>query len=150
MVNKSVRKYEERDLTAVIATWEDASKLSHPFLSHAFIEQERHDIEHVYLPNTETWVYESEGQVVGFIALIDNEVGAIFVQPALHGKGIGRQLMDKAQAIHGILEVDVFEENLIGRRFYEKYGFEYVSKNAHEATGQNMLRLRFVPEPDDT
>jgi putative acetyltransferase len=80
--------------------------------------------------------------VVGFIALIGNEVGAIFVQPSHHRTGVGHRLMDTARELRGELEVEVFVANTIGRAFYAKYGFEAVEEQAHEATGQEVLRLR--------
>ena len=78
--------------------------------------------------------------------MIGNEVGAIFLDPEYHGMGIGKSLMDKAQELHGVLEVEVFKENPIGRKFYAAYGFEHLSESVHEATNQNVLRLKFTPK----
>ena len=83
-----------------------------------------------------------EGKVVGFIALIGSETGGLFLQPSYHGKGIGRALVDKAQELHGTLEVKVFSENSIGRRFYASYGFVKTEEKGHDSTGEEMLRLR--------
>ena len=138
-----IRPYRESDLEGVLNTWEAASLLAHPFLSQDFMDQERENIARVYMPITDTWVAEVDSQVAGFIALMGNEVGAIFLQPACHGKGIGKALMDKAQSLHGELEVEVFEANTIGRRFYDDYGFELVDKKLHSPTGQSILRMRF-------
>ena len=98
----------------------------------------------VYMPNTDTWVIEVEGSVAGFIALMGNEVGALFLQPKYHGRGAGKALMDKAQELHGDLEVEVFKQNSIGRKFYSQYGFEYLEEKLHEPTGQQVLRLKFT------
>ncbi len=73
-----------------------------------------------------------------------NEVGAIFLEPEFHGQGAGKALMGKAQEIHGDLEVEVFRENAIGRRFYTRYGFEQMDEKLHEPTGQQVLRLKFT------
>jgi len=70
-----IRRYEPRDLEEVLDTWAAASAVGHPFLDDAFLAQERHDIQHVYIPNAETWVYEMDGRVVGYLALVGNEVG---------------------------------------------------------------------------
>ncbi len=140
-----VRTYDENDLGAVLSAWENASRLAHPFLSDAFLSYERDQIVSVHLPVAETWGVEKEGKVVGFIALIGSEVGAIFVQPEFHGKGAGRLLMDKAKQLCGALEVEVFEANEIGRAFYAKSGFQPLSESIHEQTGNRMLRLRFDP-----
>ena len=91
------------------------------------------------MPNAETWVVEQEGIVIGFIALIANEVGAIFVKPEFHGTGAGKALMDKAQELRSNLSVEVFEANSIGRRFYESYGFEPKRERIHEKTGDKLL-----------
>jgi len=139
-----IRQYAESDLDGVLSSWENASTIAHPFLTDAFMEKERYNIPNLYLPNADTWVADKAGVVIGFIALIGAEVGAIFVEPEFQGVGVGRSLMDKAQHIHGDLEVEVFEENSIGGRFYSKYGFSRLSESIHEETGNKLLRLKFV------
>ena len=139
-----IRQYSDSDLESVLSSWEVATRLAHPFMTDEFIAQERKNVTEIYMPNTETWVVEIEGNVEGFIALMGNEVGAIFLQPKFHGKGIGKALMDKAQEIHGNLEVEVFKENPIGRKFYSQYGFVLVEEKFHEPTGQQVLRLQYI------
>ena len=139
-----IRQYKDSDLEGLLSSWEEASKLAHPFLSEEFLARERKNIPEIYLPNADTWVAEIEGELVGFIALIGNEVGAIFLQPKHHHKGIGKALMDKARELHGDLEVEVFSANKIGRQFYSKYGFELLEEKVHEPTGQEILRLKYT------
>lgn len=139
-----IRPYDATDLDALLDVWEAASRLAHPFMTDDFLAQGRRDIPSIYIPNAETWVAERAGALVGFIALLpDNEVGAIFVQPGLHGHGIGRALMDKAHGLRGTLEAEVFAANTIGRRFYDAYGFVEVDRRLHDETGQELLRVRF-------
>lgn len=140
----NIRQYRVSDLNAVLDTWEVATRLAHKFMTDEFIAQERKNIADIYMPNTETWVAELDNEVQGFIALMGNEVGALFLQPNCHGKGIGKALMDKAQKLHGDLEVEVFKENSIGRKFYSRYGFEFLEEKSHELTGQQVLRLKFT------
>lgn len=52
--------------------------------------------------------------------------------------------MDKAQELRSDLEVEVFKENSIGRKFYSRYGFEHLEEKFHEPTGQQVLRLQFT------
>jgi len=139
-----IRAYKESDLNAVLDSWEAATRLAHEFMADNFIALQRKNVAEVYLPNTDTWVAEVDGDVMGFIALVGSEVGAIFLQPSHHGKGIGKALMDKAQSLHGNLEVEVFKENTIGRNFYSKYGFELLEEKFHEPTGQKLLRLKYM------
>ena len=137
-----IRKYEDRDLEDVLTAWAAASQIAHPFLTKEFLAQERENIPNVYLPNAETWVYEDGGRVVGFVALIGNEVGAVFVHPNQQRTGIGCILMDKARELRDELEVEVFKANQIGRAFYAKYGLELIEAKIHAPTGQDVLRLR--------
>ena len=139
-----IRPYNDADLDEVLDAWYSASLLGHPFLDDAFFERERDNIRKVYLPNAETWVFEQDGVVVGFIALIGNEVGGLFVDADHHGRGIGRALMDHAKSIRDVLGLLVFEDNKLGRAFYEKYGFRRVGEEIHEETGFMQLRLRLM------
>lgn len=137
-----IREYQDRDLNELLEVWYRASRIAHPFLDESFLSQERRNIAAVYMPMAEACVYVREGRVVGFIALMGNEVGALFVDPTVQGKGIGRALMDHARFFHSELELDVFEANHTGRRFYDRYGFEVERVHVHEQTGHSMLRLR--------
>jgi putative acetyltransferase len=145
LVNKCgaemIREYDEKDLNQLLDVWFSASQIAHPFLDEAFFERERRNIADLYLPKTETWVYEVDGVVVGFIALNGNEVGGLFVDSKFHRQGIGRALMDKARNTRDVLELDVFKANLVGRKFYERYGFIQVAEHLHEETGFIQLRL---------
>lgn len=137
-----IRRYRDSDLDTVLEAWYAASLLAHPFLDEEFFRRERIAIRDVHLRVAETWVYQYDGGVVGFVALVGNEVGGLFVDPGHQGRGIGRALMDHARAIHGTLELDVFRDNSAGRAFYAKYGFRQVGEGVHEETGLNQLRLR--------
>lgn len=141
-----IRKYQPADCEQLLKIWDRASAIAHPFLGKAFLEQERHTIPDVYLPKAETWVWEADGHVLGFISLLGNEVGAIFVDPELHRSGIGRKLMDRARTLRGELEVEVFERNLVGRAFYAKIGFELMHRKVHDQTGFEIMRLRLAAD----
>jgi putative acetyltransferase len=137
-----IRPYTAGDLDELLEAWYRASLIAHSFLTEEFFVEERQQIAEQWLPMAETMVYEFGGRVVGFVALIGNEVGAIFVHPECQGRGIGRALMDWARASRPFLELDVFEANVIGRRFYERYGFEEVGRHVDGPLGQTQLRLR--------
>lgn len=137
-----IRKHKELDLKTIINIWEKSSALAHPFLSSAFVEKVKSDMTNLYIPNSETWVYEIENSIVGFISMVENEIGGLFVLPSNHSKGIGTKLVDFIRNEHSNLEVEVFEKNHIGRAFYNKYGFEKIKQYYHEESGNNVLRLQ--------
>ncbi|GJL92922.1 GNAT family N-acetyltransferase [Hyphococcus sp.] len=137
-----VRPYHPDDLIALLDAWEAASRLAHPFMSDEFIAEQRISVAQKYLPNTVTDIALIGGKLVGFISMMGNEVGAIFVDPAYHHKGVGRALLDIPAAIHESLEVEVFEKNPIGRPFYERNGFKEISRSTFEPLGEVVIRMR--------
>jgi putative acetyltransferase len=97
----------------------------------------------IYLPNSETWVYEESGIVVGFISMAKNEIGGLFILPNYHSKGIGTSLVKHICQFHNELEVEVFNENKIGKPFYEKIGFKIMKEYIQEETNQKVLRMAY-------
>jgi putative acetyltransferase len=141
-----IRLYQEKDVAAIIDIWYQASLIAHSFLTETFLAEERIKLREIFLPNSQTWVYEEVDQVVGFISLHDSEVGGLFVHPSKQRHGIGQALMDKAFSLHDFLELDVFEANNLGRAFYAKYGFVPINKYQEKLTGEMMIRLRYERE----
>ena len=137
-----IRKYESMDSEKVVDTWHQAFCLAHPFLKAEFVEKVKIDMGNIYLPNSETWVYEEDETILGFVSMLDNEIGGLFIKPSHHGKGIGTQLVNYVHQFHQALEVEVFENNVIGIPFYNKYGFQLMKSYFHEETQQVMLRMR--------
>jgi putative acetyltransferase len=141
-VTGTIRPYVADDLGDLLEVWYEASLVAHPFLSSEFLAAERRRIEEEWIVIAETMVCDVDGRLVGFLSLLGNEVGAIFVHPAFQRRGIGRSLMDRARAARPHLELDVFEANMAGRRFYEEYGFRVVGEHVHDETGQVEVRMR--------
>lgn len=137
----TIRKFCPGDAEALVSIWKSASSLAHPFLSEAFLAEEAVKLRTQHLPNAETWVLEVRDEPAGFIALVGNEIGGLFLDPSLHGQRLGKALVDFAVGIKGRLRVEVFAKNVIGRGFYERYGFIEAGKYHHEASGEIILEL---------
>ncbi len=136
-----IRKYQADDADALVRIWRKANAFAHSFLADDFVVKVAQDMRDIYLPNAEIWVLEEDENPLGFIALIGDEVGGLFLDPAFHGRGFGKALTDHAVAIHGPLRVEVFEKNAIGRRFYDRYGFVETERYVHEASGELSLKM---------
>ena len=129
-----IREYRDNDCGAVIEVWYAASQVATPFLSEEFLADERANIRDVHLPNAETWIFEAEDTVVGFIALIGDEVGAIFVHPERQGQGIGRALMDHAAAC-GILCIWMSSSRM-------PWGAAFMTATAFDSTASTSTNKR--------
>ena len=137
-----IRKYKEDEIPILVEIWEEASAKAHPFLDSEFTEMVKNAMNNVYLPNSDTWVYEESGKIIGFISMLKNEIGGLFIYPDYHKKGIGTKLLTHIHQFHDELEVEVFENNQIGKPFYDKNGFEVFKDYIMEGTDQKVLRMR--------
>jgi len=141
-----IREYRAADLERVLDVWYRASVVAHSFLPEGFFAAERELLRDRWLPNSETTVFVADDEVVGFLSLVGNEVGGLFVDPDHQRRGIGRALMDRAQESRPSLELSVFAANSDGLAFYRAYGFEVVGRQTNEETGHPELRLRLSPD----
>jgi len=64
-----------------------------------------------YLPNSEVFVAEIENEAVGFIALVNDYLAALFVAEKQQGKGLGRALLEFAKASRTQLLLRVYQKN---------------------------------------
>ena len=142
-----IRPYTDDDVGEVLDAWYLASVEAHSFLNESFFDAERGRLSDLWLPGSDTSVFEAGGRVVGFVSMVGNEVGGIFVTPERQGQGIGRALLDHVAATRRYLELEVFEANTIGRRFYDAYGFRVRGEGIERDTGLPILRLRIDGSP---
>ena len=92
-------------------------------------------IEQTYLPMAETWVACHQGKSIGFISLLDDFIGGLFVAPDWQGHGVGRKLIAHALDRKGKLSLEVYAENRQAVRFYTGLGFTEVSRRPTDDDG---------------
>lgn len=140
-----IRQFVEADMDAVLDIWLKASIKAHDFVKPGFWESKVSDMRYIYLPESETYVYEDTGIVKGFFSLHQDVLAAIFVSPEHQGESIGRMLIDAAKALRENLLLEVFKENERTIRFYERNGFRAVAEKLDEHTGHVELVMEFRP-----
>lgn len=82
-----IRKYPIKDTDALVSVWSKANAVAHSFLKDEFVAQVAQDMRNIYLPNAETWVLEVNKAPVGFISMLEDEIGGLFLDPAHHSRG---------------------------------------------------------------
>lgn len=137
-----IRKYKEEDVERLLEIWLESSSIAHDFLGLDQLKEQKNLIRDTYLPMAETWVVEEDGEIQGFISLLDHYVGGLFLHPDQQGLGIGRRLIEKAFQEKGFLTVGVYEKNLAARKFYERMGFLYENEEVQGETGEVVLNLK--------
>ena len=131
----SVRPYRDADLAVLSDLWLRASRHAHGFLGEERLRADQALLETFYFAQAETWVAEREGRQVGFVGLLEQFVGGLYVDPAAQGRGTGRALMARAQAARETLELEVYAANSRAMAFYRQAGFAEVSRRSEDDQG---------------
>jgi GNAT superfamily N-acetyltransferase len=87
-------------------------------------EETRWWMTQVVVPRLEVWVAERESAVLGFVALQDEWVEQLYVDPSAWRSGSGSTLLGHAkQRRPDGLKLWTFQRNALARAFYRKHGF---------------------------
>ncbi len=123
------------DAARHLEIWRAAVAATHDFLSPDDLA--RIDaVVAAWLPGADLWVYAGQDdRPLGFMALNGSHVDALFVDPACHGRGVGRALILHARSLRGALTVDVNEQNPGAAGFYRRLGFEQTGRSPTDAQG---------------
>lgn len=140
-----IRNFQAPDMDQVLKIWLEASIKAHDFIEKKFWEGNVSEMREVYLPSAETYVYDEEGIIKGFISLYGDTIAAIFVSPNVQGKGIGKQLMRKAKEVRQSLNLTVYKENRKSIDFYKRCAFKTQREQIDEHTGHPELLMTFKP-----
>jgi putative acetyltransferase len=139
-----IREYRDKDIERILDIWFLASIKAHDFIESSFWESQIHNMRNLYIPSSDiVYVYEKKSYVVGFYAMYENTLAALFVAPEFQGQGIGKALMHHAKSQKNNLELTVYKENDASCKFYLKEGFKVVSEQVDQHTGHLELLMRF-------
>ena len=137
-----IRPARPDDAPRLLQIWLDASRVGHPFLGEETLQEQLPRLRDVYIPHADNWVAEEEGAILGFIGMIDDHVGGLFVAPDAHRRGVGRRLVEHAARRLGALTVEVYEQNRSACAFYRSCGFEAVGRKECDDDGRPLPLVR--------
>ncbi len=130
--------------------WLETSLIAHDFIQPDYWRNNLDDMITKYIPGAETYVYETENEVSGFISIVnDDTIAAIFVNPAKQGLGIGGNLIDFVKEKYEGLSLTVYSKNAKSRSFYEKHGFVNKTERIDEATGEREVVMKWTKRFDE-
>lgn len=125
----------EDEINQVMSIWLEATIKAHHFIPTTYWQKSYHLVKETYLPQSDTYVYIENNEIVAFISIIDEDfIGAIFVSSRQHRKGIGGKLIEYCQSRYGNLSLAVYKENSQAVDFYKKMGFKCVREQLNEDT----------------
>ena len=137
-----IRKFESRDLDAVMQIWLHGNLDAHAFIAASFWT-EHFEMVHDLLPQAELYVHENEntGQIDGFIGLTENHIEGIFVAKAARSKGIGKALLEYAKPRKPCLTLSVYQKNERALAFYRHEQFVVQSEGIDEDTNEAEIQM---------
>lgn len=138
-----IRPLSATDLDAAVELWYQASVQAHDFIPAAFWHGQQASMRDIYLPASKSWVYEEDGQLLGFISWYQGTVAALFISPAHQSRGLGRQLLDLLKAQYDRLDLTVYAENEQARGFYCRNGFQEGEQQLCEHSGRPELVMHW-------
>ena len=137
-----IRKFESRDLDAVMQIWLQANLDAHAFIPASFWEAHFEMVRDM-LPQAELYVHENEAprQIDGFIGLTENHIEGIFVAKAARSKGIGKALLDYVKSRRPRLTLGVYQKNERALAFYRREQFAIHSEGIDEDTNEAEIQM---------
>jgi RimJ/RimL family protein N-acetyltransferase len=106
-------------------------------------------------PGVESWVAEANGRIVGFAAVMDDQLLHFGTAVETWGQGVAAQLHDAVLEHWQAVGVEraclwVFEANARARRFYEKHGWRLSGETKRTTFAPHPNLVRYVREVAST
>ncbi|MGL4205243.1 MAG: GNAT family N-acetyltransferase [Aeromonadaceae bacterium] len=155
-----IRSCVDDDMPRLLEIWMQATLHAHDFLPAAMWWPRQEAMRRRLQDGAEIWVVEplaheverspvadssplNEFSVVGFMAIKDEELLALYVHPEFQCQGIGSMLMALAQQHHLYLYLHVCIRNSDAVRFYQKHGFRAVRERKESQTGCDEYLMEY-------
>ena len=142
----TIRRSRREEGKKLIAIWRRSVDATHDFLSKAY-RAELDDLVSAFLPEAPLWVAVTEkDEPVAFMLLTGEHMDALFVDPAVRGRGVGRLLIEHALTSAPELTTNVNEQNEQAIGFYKKLGFKVTGRSETDDLGKPYPLLNLVYE----
>lgn len=128
-------KMKDEDTTKVMTIWTKGNFYAHPFIERDYWISNYNKVKEEYLKQAETYVYEENEEIKGFISILNNTyIGALFVKKDFLRQGIGKRLLNYCKERKEKLTLQVYEKNVDATLFYLAMGFKNIRIQIDEST----------------
>jgi GNAT superfamily N-acetyltransferase len=97
-----------------------------------------------YLQGKYVIALKRHGEVIGTGSLSGSEITLVFVQPAIHGHGNGRKIMQALESQASLRGLDSVEihASLSSVEFYEKLGYQHLKRIERQLRGESFHMIK--------
>ncbi|MFR3819397.1 MAG: N-acetyltransferase [Fusobacterium varium] len=130
-----IRNLKNDDIDIVMELWKDSTIEAQNFIPDSYWLENYDNVKNNYLPNSDTYVYEEDGEIKGFVSLIENIfIGGLFIRVDSQRKGIGSVILDFLKERNDKLQLTVYDKNERAMKFYLKSGFKILNTEIDKKT----------------
>lgn len=137
-----IRSFDNKDLDQVMSIWLQVNMESHSFIEADYWKN-NYEMVREMIPKAEVLVSEENGQIRGFIGLIDTYIAGIFVRAAEQSKGVGTGLLHTVMKSRDNLRLNVYKKNMRAVSFYQHYGFQIINQGIDESTSEEECTMEW-------
>jgi putative acetyltransferase len=131
-----IRLSRPADAERILAIWRAAVDATHDFLA----PQDRLALDELvcaFLPQAALWLaVDEQDHALAFVLIDDGHMEALFVDPAVRGRGLGAALVRHGLGLHPRMTTDVNEQNGQAIGFYQRMGFVPVGRSPIDGQGR--------------
>lgn len=136
-MHNNIIPLSSEDYPLIIEVWEASVRATHHFLETEEIDFYKPFVLKYALPDNRLFgIKNRQSQLMAFMGLSEEKIEMLFVHPDFFGQNMGRELIEYAQKQFNIRKVDVNEENLSAKNFYEHMGFKVIDRSELDGNGK--------------
>lgn len=130
-----IRNLKNDDIDIVMELWKNSTIEAQNFIPDSYWLENYDNVKNNYLPNSDTYVYEEDGEIKGFVSLIENIfIGGLFIRVDSQRKKIGSVILDFLKERNDKLQLTVYDKNVRAMKFYLKSGFKILNTEIDKKT----------------
>lgn len=130
-----IRKFIPSDIEAVMKIWYEGNIEAHDFIDKEYWDRHYNYVKRT-LTQTDVYIYETNGKVVGFVGMDDSYLAGLFVQKDFRGLGFGTRLLERIKEENEYFTLHVFANNYGAYTFYKNRGLCVRGEEVNEDLGE--------------
>lgn len=128
-----IREKKKSDIKYIMEIWLQGNLQAHKFIKESYWIEHIEETEKA-IEEAEVFVYEEQGEIIGFIGIQKNYIAGLFIKEEKQQEGIGSRLIEFCKQRKSEIFLYVYKENEKAVTFYLKHKFqiegEYIEKGS--------------------